>query len=107
MAKNKKVPNFGWNNTIQKIFNKDASENKADASIEKFKSSNQRDVLAWLKAHPLEKLYDQYGNYILWGPNRKVVEHNYEIDNENAIWDMDSYSEEEFLEVFDNEWEQY
>ena len=62
------------------------------------KYTNAKDALNWLVNHPLEKLYDQYGNFYLWGPYSNVIEYHYEIDIENCIWDMDRINANEFLE---------
>jgi hypothetical protein len=62
------------------------------------KYTNAKDALNWLVNHPLEKLYDQYGNFYLWGPYSNVIEYHYEIDIENWIWDMDRINADEFLE---------
>lgn len=62
---------------------------------------NAQDALNWMINHPLEKLYDKYGNYYLWGPYSNVIEYNYEIDIENAIWDMDRLNTDEFLSYGD------
>ena len=62
------------------------------------KYTNAKDALNWLVNHPLEKLYDQYGNFYLWGPYSNVIEYHYEIDIENWIWDMDRINANEFLE---------
>lgn len=62
------------------------------------KYTNTKDALNWLVNHPLEKLYDQYGNFYLWGPYSNVIEYHYEIDIENWIWDMDRINVTEFLE---------
>ena len=62
------------------------------------KYTNAKDALNWLVNHPLEKLYDRYGNFYLWGPYSNVIEYHYEIDIENWIWDMDRINANEFLE---------
>ena len=62
------------------------------------KYTNAKDALNWLVNHPREKLYDQYGNFYLWGPYSNVIEYHYEIDIENWIWDMDRINADEFLE---------
>ena len=61
------------------------------------KYTNAKDALNWLVNHPLEKLYDQYGNFYLWGHYSNIIEHHYEIDIENWIWDMDRINADEFL----------
>ena len=62
------------------------------------KFDKAQDALNWLINHPLEKLYNQYGNFYLWGPYSNVIEYHYEIDIENWIWDMDRINTDEFLE---------
>lgn len=62
------------------------------------KYTNAKDALNWLVNHPLEKLYDQYGNFYLCGPYSNVIEYHYEVDIENWIWDMDRINADEFLE---------
>lgn len=62
----------------------------------KFNSS--KEALNWMLNNPLKKLYDQYGNYYLWGPYSNVIEYHYEVDIENWIWDMDRITVDEFLE---------
>lgn len=62
------------------------------------KYTNAKDALNWMLNNPLKKLYDQYGNYYLWGPYSNVIEHHYEVDIENWIWDMDRINADEFLE---------
>ena len=62
--------------------------------------NNSRDAAQWLVNHPLEHLYDEYGNYVVWGPYSNVIEYNYEIDNENGIWYMDRYNIDEFISYF-------
>ena len=62
------------------------------------KFDKAQDALNWLINHPLEKLYNQYGNFYLWGPYSNVIEYHYEIDIENWIWDMDRINADEFLE---------
>lgn len=62
----------------------------------KFNSS--KEALNWMLNNPLKKLYDQYGNYYLWGPYSNVIEYHYEVDIENWIWDMDRITIDEFLE---------
>lgn len=61
-----------------------------------------KEAISWMVNHPLKELYDEYGNYFIWGPYSNVIEHHYEIDNENAIWDFDRYSVEEFLKIFED-----
>lgn len=34
-------------------------------------------LLIGLINHPIEKLYNQYGNFYLWGPYLNVIEYNY------------------------------
>lgn len=62
------------------------------------KFDKSQDALNWLVNHPLEKLYDKYGNFYLWGPYSNIIEYHYEIDIENWIWDMDRINTDEFLE---------
>lgn len=38
---------------------------------------NDKDALNWFINYPIEKLYDQYGNFYLWGPYLNVIEYNY------------------------------
>ena len=66
------------------------------------KINNSEEALNWLINHPMQKLYDQYGNFVLYIPASNVIEHNYEIDIETATWDMDRYTQEEFIEQFKN-----
>lgn len=59
---------------------------------------NAKDALNWMLNNPLKELYDQYGNYYLWGPYSNVIEYHYEVDIENWIWDMNRITVDEFLE---------
>ena len=34
----------------------------------KVKFNNSKEAVKWLVDHPLDKLYDEYGNYVIWGP---------------------------------------
>lgn len=73
-----------------------------------FKSSSE--ALDWMMEHPLERLYDQYGNYVVYVEESNIVESfyftgDYEDENGNfepGYWDMDKYAPEEFVEAFDD-----
>lgn len=72
-----------------------------------FKSSSE--ALDWMMEHPLERLYDQYGNYMVYVEESDTIESfwftgDYEDENGNfepGYWDMIKYSPEEFVEAFD------
>lgn len=73
-----------------------------------FKSSSE--ALDWMVEHPLERLYDQYGNYMVYVEESDTIESfwftgDYEDENGNfepGYWDMIRYSLEEFVEAFDD-----
>lgn len=72
-----------------------------------FKSSNE--ALDWMIKHPLKRVCDQYGNYMVYIKDSNTIESfwstgewededgNYEPD----YWNMDKYTPEEFVEAFD------
>lgn len=70
-----------------------------------FRFDNPQDALNWMLNHPLEKLYDEYGNYYLFGPYSNIIEYWYyygdsEDENGNLIpgdWDYDKISCDQFL----------
>ena len=61
-------------------------------------------ALLWLLSHPLEKLYyDEYGNYVIYGPFSKVIEDWHYIGGEDEgydSWDFDKLTLEEFVDNF-------
>lgn len=72
---------------------------------------NVKEMLSWMKAHPLKNVYDKYGNYLIWGPYSNVVEYWHflgdSIDEDGNFipgdWDYDRLSEEKFLEQYEGE----
>lgn len=70
-----------------------------------------KEMLEWMKSHPLKNVYDEYGNYYIWGPYSNVVENWFflgdaEDEDGNLIpgdWDYGKLTEEEFMERFEGE----
>lgn len=68
-----------------------------------------KEMLEWMKAHPLKNVYDEYGNYLIWGPYSNIVEDwrflgDSEDEDGNFIpgdWDFDKLTEEKFLEFYE------
>lgn len=63
-----------------------------------FNNSNQ--AFQWLIDNPEKRLYDQYGNYVIYNPNSTYIEYHYEIDF--WTWDFDEMEEDEFIIQFKN-----
>ena len=71
----------------------------------KVKFNNSKEAIKWLVDHPLDKLYDEYGNYVIWGPYSNVIEYWHYIGDEDEgydPWDFDRLSLEEFINQFEN-----
>ena len=71
----------------------------------KVKFNNSKEAVKWLVDHPLDKLYDEYGNYVIWGPYSNVIEYWHYIGGEDEgydPWDFDRLSLEEFINQFEN-----
>ena len=69
------------------------------------KINNSKEAAKWLVDHPLGKLYDEYGNYVIWGPYSNVIEYWHYIGGEDEgydPWDFDRFSLEEFINQFEN-----
>lgn len=74
----------------------------------KFESSSE--ALDWMIEHPLEHVYDEYGNYAVYIEDSNTVESfwftgDWEDDEGNfepGYWDMDKYAPEEFVEAFED-----
>lgn len=71
----------------------------------KVKFNNSKEAVKWLVDHPLDKLYDEYGNYVIWGPYSNVIEYWHYIGGEDEgydPWDFDRLSLKEFINQFEN-----
>ena len=71
----------------------------------KVKFNNSKEAIKWLVNHLLDKLYDEYGNYVIWGPYSNVIEYWHYIGGEDEgydPWDFDRLSLEEFINQFEN-----
>ena len=65
---------------------------------------NAIDAIHWLVNNPMGKLYDEYGNYITWGPYSNVIEF-YRLENadDNDHYEnLERYSVQEFLKSFND-----
>ena len=71
------------------------------------KFTDAKSALNWMLNHPLKGLYNEYGNYYLWGPYSNTIEYwhflgDWEDEDGNLYpgdWDMDRWSADEFLEL--------
>ena len=63
-----------------------------------FKTSSSKEALAWMKDNPQSRLFDEYGNYVVYINDH--IEYYYMVDE----WDFDhdKMDEEEFLQRFDD-----
>lgn len=71
----------------------------------KVKFNNSKEAVKWLVDHPLDKLYDEYRNYVIWSPYSNVIEYWHYIGGEDEgydPWDFDRLSLEEFINQFEN-----
>lgn len=68
------------------------------------KQMNAIDAIHWLVNNPMGKLYDEYGNHIIWGPYSNVIEfyRRENADDNDHYANLERYSVQEFLKNFND-----